>query len=93
LLREVARRALTTQQTKELVDLLKGDDAMSVAAALREVLGVGQGSAPKNRADRLYACARWLERIEEADVDDALLEALSALEKQVRTLRRRLTRE
>ncbi len=94
LLREVARRGLSTQQTREAVELLRADDALSVAAALRTVRGLdGEGSPSRWGAERVYRYVRWFERFPDA-CDEAetpeMVEALAALEKQVRALRRRI---
>ncbi len=74
--------------------LLRADDALSVAAALRTVRGLdGEGSPSRWGAERVYRYVRWFERFPDA-CDEAetpeMVEALAALEKQVRALRRRI---
>lgn len=92
LLREVARRGLTTIQTRQIVDLLREDESLSVMAALQQV--VPSAVPPKRSpAERVYGYVRWLERFDDVSVEAAepdLVEALATLEKQVRALRRRL---
>ncbi|MBM3460703.1 MAG: ParB/RepB/Spo0J family partition protein [Armatimonadetes bacterium] len=93
LLREVARRGLSTQQTREASDLLRADESLAVASALRHLLGGEASGNGRAKSDRVLSYVRYFERLSDSDLEDVnedFLEALAALEKQVRTLRRRL---
>lgn len=92
LLREALRRGLSTAQTREAVDLLRADPELSVAAALCTLLGAeeGNGSAARRPLERIQRTMRWIEKFNDEDADPEFMEALAALERQVRQLRRRL---
>jgi ParB family transcriptional regulator, chromosome partitioning protein len=93
LLREVARRGLSTQQTREVSDMLRADESLSVSSALRQMLGEAASGSGRSKTDRVLTYVRYFERLAEADIDEtdeAFMEALTTLEKQIRALRRRL---